>query len=355
MKKKYLIVSANIEATDENSFFEPSRLAPKTNLEFEHLNYSISKQLFLNTTSISYLKSISPDCIIISRIVLDISQKCIDYCRAHAVPCIFHLDDDLFNVPKSVGEKNYNHYSSSKFRNSLDLIVKQVDKVLVSTQALCDRLNANGINNTVVMPFCKSYTLREPHDMNMYRPYPVIGYMGTASHLADLERIVPSIKTLLRRYSSLYFETLGVDIPSSLQDEFPNQVKQHQKFNSYAEFLRSMKELGWWAGLAPLEHSSFNFCKANTKWVEYTECGIPSIVESFGPYEILPRRNQAIGAMSLDDWDNGMDLLLRNPRVREEVLTNSVKHLKLYANPQDLIAFYESLLDDLVSEMKGKQ
>jgi hypothetical protein len=205
------------------------------------------------------------------------------------------------------------------------------------------------------MPHYRGYTPAEPNAMNIYRPYPVIGYMGTASHLADLERIVPAIKTLLRRYSSLYFETFGVDLPFSLQDEFPNQVKQHQKVNSYAEFLRSMKEVGWWAGLAPLEHSSFNLCKANTKWVEYTESGIPSIVESFGPYEELPSHNQAIGANNFDDWVNGMDLLLRNPRVREEVLTNSVKHLKLYANPQDLIAFYESLLDDLVSEMKGKR
>jgi hypothetical protein len=204
------------------------------------------------------------------------------------------------------------------------------------------------------MPHYRSYTPAEPNAMNIYRPYPVIGYMGSASHLADLERIVPSIKTLLRRYSSLYFETFGVDVPFSLQDEFPNQVKQHQKVNSYAEFLSSMKELGWWAGLAPLEHSSFNLCKANTKWVEYTESGIPSIVESFGPYEGLPSHNQAIGANIFDDWDNGMDLLLRNPRVREKVLTNSVKHLKLNANPQDLITFYESLLDNLVLEIKDK-
>jgi hypothetical protein len=260
----------------------------------------------------------------------------------------------LFNVPKSIGEKKYIYYSSSNFLGSLDSLVKQVDKVLVSTQALCDRLNANGIKNTVVMPHYRSYTPGEPNAMNIYRPYPVIGYMGTASHLADLERIVPTIKTLLRRYPSLYFETFGVEIPPSLLNEFPNQVIQHHKVNSYAEFLKSMKELGWWAGLAPLDHSPFNLCKANTKWVEYTESGIPSIVELFGPYENLPSHKQAIGAMSLDDWDNGMDLLLRNRKVREEVLTNSVKSLKLNTNARDLIKFYESLLDNLELEIKGK-
>jgi len=353
--KKLLVVSAKREATQEISFFEPIRLAPSSRIVFEHLNYSVTKKLFATTTSLSHLKTISPDCIILSRFTLDFAKKCLDYCRAHALPCILHLDDDLFNVPKSIGEAKYNHYSSSKFLSSLESLVKRVDRVLVSTQALCDSLNANGIINTVVMPHYRSYDPGEPNAMNIYRPYPVIGYMGTASHLADLERIVPTIKTLLRRYSSLYFETFGVDVPFSLQDDFPNQVNQHQKVNSYAEFLRSMKELGWWAGLAPLEHSSFNLCKANTKWVEYTESGIPSIVELFGPYEELPSHNQAIGANSFDDWDNGMDLLLRNPRVREEVLTNSVKHLTINANPKDLIIFYESLLDDLVSEMKGKR
>jgi len=260
----------------------------------------------------------------------------------------------LLNVPESIGKEKYNHYSSLEFRSLLDSLLKQVDRVLVSTQALCDRLNANGIKHTVVMPHYRSYTPGEPNAMTIYRPYPVIGYMGTASHLVDLERIVPSIKTLLRRYSSLYFEAFGVDIPYSLQDEFPNQVKQHQKVNSYAEFLSSMKELGWWAGLAPLEHSPFNLCKANTKWVEYSESGIPSIVELFGPFANLPSHNQAIGAMSLDDWDNGMDLLLRNPKVREEVLANSVKSLKLNYNARDLINFYESLLDSLELEVKGK-
>jgi hypothetical protein len=352
--KKILIVSANRDATQEISFLEPARLAPSSRILIEHFDYNAYKKLQKKISSSRHLATISPDCIILSRFVLDFAQKCIDYCKSQAVPCIFHLDDDLFDVPRSVGESKYSHYSSSKFLGSLDSLVKQVDRVLVSTQALCDRLNTKGIKNTLVMPHYRSYTPGEPQDMNISRPYPVIGYMGTASHLVDLERIVPSIRTLLRRYSSLYFETFGVEIPPSLLNEFPNQVLQHHKVNSYAEFLKRMKELGWWAGLAPLEHSPFNLCKANTKWVEYSESGIPSIVELFGPYSNLPSHNQAIGAMSLDDWDNGMDLLLRNRKVREEVLTNSVKSLKLNYNARDLINFYESLLDSLELEIKEK-
>ena len=78
-------------------------------------------------------------------------------------------------------------------------------------------------------------------------------------------------------------------MPENFLSKYPGRCSTVAKVHNYDEFQSVLSGLGWWVGLAPLTENQFNYCKSNTKFVEYIQAGIPVIASNYGPYDDIPR------------------------------------------------------------------
>ncbi len=203
------------------------------------------------------------------------------------------------------------------------------DLLYVSTPELAKRFQEHGVGTPIVAGdvYC---AVSEDQVGALVGPAggPVIGYMGTAGHSADLAMIMPAICQVMEAIPSLQFEVFGtIKMPSELE-RFGSRVRHLPPVADYAEFLPFLRSLGWWVGLAPLEDNVFNRCKADTKWVEYSLAGMAVVASDLPVYHRACADGAGILAGAPDDWSNAVRKLLHEPRARQTMIDTAQKKLR---------------------------
>ena len=109
------------------------------------------------------------------------------------------------------------------------------------------------------------------------------------------------------------FETFGsIKMPKDLIKAFPDRVQRHKAAGSYDEFIAQFGQMAWTCGLAPLQPTEFNACKANTKYIEYTQAGIPCVASDFVVYQSSIDGQNGVLANSVEDWTRAIEDLISN-------------------------------------------
>lgn len=242
---------------------------------------------------------------------------------AHAAPVvasaagarlIAHLDDDLFTVPPELGAAKFEKYADPARKNRLRLLCERAASVYVSTAPLKRRLEELGVATPICAGEIYCPALAEPCP---YRPdpeKPVFGYMGSSGHAADLQMIAAAVEDVLELRPNARFETFGsIKAPQSMLKRFPGRVVERKAAGSYEEFLSLMPSLHWNAGLAPIAATPFNACKADTKFVEYSMAGVPSVLSDFTPYHVAASGGRGRFALTRESWTAAILELLDNP------------------------------------------
>ncbi len=103
--------------------------------------------------------------------------------------------------------------------------------------------------------------------------------------------------------------------------------KQRKAEGDYETFLSTLHRTGWWIGLAPLEKHNFNKCKTDTKWVEYSLCGIPVVASSVKVYERSCIEGCGVRIRTEDDWYVMLRRLIENKRERSGLVERAQKKL----------------------------
>jgi glycosyltransferase involved in cell wall biosynthesis len=157
---------------------------------------------------------------------------------------------------------------------------------------------------------------------------PVIGYMGTGGHSADLALILPAIGELMNQLPSLNFELFGtIKMPAELAG-FGSRVRHLPPVADYAKFRSQLRSLGWWVGLAPLEDNPFNRCKADTKWVEYSLAGMAVVASNLPVYHRACGDGCGILASTPDEWARAVADLLYRPDARQRMIAAAQAKLR---------------------------
>jgi hypothetical protein len=151
---------------------------------------------------------------------------------------------------------------------------------------------------------------------------PTIGYMGSGSHITDVETILPVLIALLEKRPDVRLEFFGTIKPPAELAIFGDRVSARVKADSYGDFIDRLKRLGWWVGLAPLTGSDFNKTKASTKWVEYTLAGIATLATSSDVYG-KPHKAGALQLKPAEDYLAAMEALLDDAAQRESLIDAS--------------------------------
>lgn len=276
-----------------------------------------------------WAESFRPDVVFMTRYAQQDGRDIREFFRRRGTPVIYHIDDDLLDIPESLGaeiQKRQGQASVVEIRHHL---IESADLVYVSTAYLANvlrkRFPKQKFFHGIYAPYMGDEIAKLPVVPARDQLGPIVGYMGSKGHQHDLEIAVPALERLLVRRPALSFEVFGtIKMPAALQ-RFGNRVRSHTVQKSYTEFLATLAGLGWSIGLAPLVDAPFNRCKAPTKFVEYTAAGIPVIASDISVYrDVIPEN----GGMSASDdcWEVAIDSWLDDSVARNSALAMARAH-----------------------------
>jgi hypothetical protein len=231
-----------------------------------------------------------------------------EWARRRGVPVIYHIDDDLLGVPRSLGEAKHAYHNAPERVATVRSLLETADLTYASTEALCDRLLARMPDIRVVAGKINASgrVMSKPRDL----PASVIGYMASADHSANLEMVLPAIIEVLDRHPQLSLELFGsIPLPSRLEP-FAARVRRFDPIADYEEFLKALGNRHWDIGICPLEPTDFNLTKSNNKWVEYTSVGAAVVASAGIIYDDCCAGGCGLLAGDIDEWTAALDHLV---------------------------------------------
>lgn len=263
-----------------------------------------------------------PDVLVMSRLTSPLGAPLARWARTRGVPVVFHIDDDLLDVPEALGREKTARYRDPALLRGLRANLDAADLVYASTGPLAERLRGHGVRAPVVAGTI--YCSVDPARLRAPSPgpsaAPVLGYMGTGGHEADLTALVPVVERLMNEVPVLQFEAFGtIPLPARLA-RFEGRARRHAPVRDYAGFLDRLGDLGWWVGLAPLLDHPFNRCKADTKWVEYSLAGVAVVAQDLPVYHRACADGAGRLAASPEAWATHLRDLLASRSEREAVV-----------------------------------
>lgn len=326
-RKTILFVSQKSSATLNIHFLKPLssvRLKKMFNIKimFDLEISNLNKKNTLNDTLIN----ISPNLIVFVRDTCENSLSVALWAKYYSIPTIYFIDDDLLNYPTFLESEKYSYYTSPAIIKVLINFLNTVSLVYCSTDRIRSSLVSKEIKTCchVAKIYCSGEIFCVPNvnnDNNIK-----IGYMGT-NHQNDFKLIIPALVELLQKNKNVIFEIMGkTPMPNELL-KFSSQVKVIPWIDSYSIFREKLASLKWDIGLCPLEINSFNLSKADTKWVEYTSCGIAVIASRGTVYDNCAKGNCAILAESNREWLEALEHLTYNDNARRELAENAQKKM----------------------------
>jgi hypothetical protein len=237
----------------------------------------------------------------------------------NSIPSIYHIDDDLLNIPLELGKKKYEYHNHPARKEAVRHLLSGIDLIYCSNQRLTQRLKKYGIQKDFYSGdiYASGSIINKPE----IRPVRKIGYMGI-DHAHDLEMIVPALEKILDQFGDISFELFGpIPKPQAL-DRFGSRVVLIPPVSGYGDFMNKFSQLHWDIALCPLASIPFNMVKSNTKWVEYSSVGA-AVIASKGTIYDECCANEA-GILSEDhEWYSNIKLLIEDDGLRFKLLSNA--------------------------------
>lgn len=236
----------------------------------------------------------------------------------HQKPFLVETDDYLFDIGPS--NAAYSHWKpGSSIRRVSDSQIRQADGLIVSTPYLAEMYqsynqNIHAIPNSIDFGEWKGLADRR-HDRIR------IGWIGGASHSADLEMIAPAIKAVLKKYPDVWFYCIHgcPQIFKDWQKQGYNVYFTHKwaTINLYPKFMASFK---FDIGIAPLEDNNFNRGKSNLRWLEYSALKLSTVASPLPDFtRVIDHGKDGFIARDVKDWEEYLSLLVESPGLRREV------------------------------------
>ena len=245
------------------------------------------------------------------------------------IPLIYHIDDDLLNIPRELGEGKWLHHNNPKRLSSVRTLLAKASLIYASMPGLYARLREYGVTAPLMHGDIHSASeILRPVQNNPVRK---VGYMGTASHVHDFELVLPAIVQYLDANSTITFEVFGLEVPDALK-RFGSRIQVVPPVTGYQEFLETLASREWDIGLCPLAHTQFNAAKSDTKWVEYTACGIASIATRDLVYDACAGEGRGV-LVGKGGWLDALQQLTDDPQLRFDIASRAQAHLALHYTP----------------------
>lgn len=278
------------------------------------------------------MKAFEPDLVVFCRYSGPHSPLLSGWAQANGVPVIYHIDDDLLNVPREIGQRKFRAHNRPERLASVRHLLSSADLVYCSTGPLLRAFREQGFTSPMLSGkiYCAGEVLRPACE----RPVTKLGYMGF-DHAHDLAMVLPALVEVLRANTHVQFELFGsIPKPEELE-EFGDRVTVIPPEPIYENFLAKFAALDWDIGICPLATTRFNAVKANTKWVEYTSVGAAVIATRGMVYDDCCDDGCGILASSHDEWVAAMNALCNDGALRYRQVARAQARLEgEYSTPR---------------------
>jgi hypothetical protein len=242
--------------------------------------------------------------------------------RRQRIPVVYHIDDDLLNVPVAIGAmKGHNDPQRlATVRHLLD----NSDLVYCSTERLKERFEASRAKSPLISGkiYCSGHVLSPAVE----RPVRTVGCMGVDKG-PDLEALLPAVVAYLRRNKDVQFELFGSILKPPALEEFGDRISVAPSVQNYDDFLNTFAKMQWDIGICPLLPTEFNMVKANTKWVDYTSVGAAVVASRGTVYDNCCADGCGILAHTADEWLAALEKLTHDPAERFAQVCRAQKKL----------------------------
>ncbi|MBU2844321.1 glycosyltransferase family 4 protein [Acidithiobacillus ferriphilus] len=248
-----------------------------------------------------------------SRIV----ENFINKIRQSGAQLLWMVDDNLFDRhPQWDIEK----YLASKHL-PMRILAREADRIVVTTQSLAYRLKHLNSNVLVLQNLLDERLLRES-SKSVGNDSLTIGYMGTFSHLPDLQGILPALRRVIHRHhGKLRLSVLGVTDHPMLTSLFPKDALHILRPPSYTypDFLSWMtSNLRWDISIAPLMSGKFNDCKSDIKLLDYGAASIAGVYSHVPAYANSVQ--DGVTGLLVDNtseaWEDALEKQITDPDLR---------------------------------------
>lgn len=297
-----------------------------------------------------WLDNFRPDVVFFTRYGRADGVNIMRDCHVRGIPVVYHIDDNLLDLPASLGPEIVARQGAAAVARRT--MLEQCDLIYASTKVLADVLKGYFPHKPMFQGIYASMVEVKVPTADPNAPL-TIGYMGSKGHKEDLALVVPALGTLMEQRPQLRFVTFGtIEMPRELL-RFGERVQHHTVQKGYHGFLQTLADLKWSIGLAPLVDEPFNRCKAPTKFIEYTGCGIPVVASDVLPYAeaILP----GTGVLVEDDWQVSISNLLDDSELRATLVTSAQAHCARTYASHILEAQLMGVVDRMTSLNAGPQ
>lgn len=272
------------------------------------------------------LEDFAPDAVIFSRYSGPHAPDILDWADSRSIPTIYHIDDDLLGVPRSLGEKKHAYHNAPERLATVRSLLERADLVYASTQVLRQRLLTYLPDIQVVAgPINASGLILADARKGAAK---TIGYMASADHLPNFEMVLPAVIEVLDRHPDLSFELFGsIPVPDELR-RFGDRVRTFPPISDYEDFLAALAERRWDVGLCPLAPTEFNRTKSNNKWIEYTSVGTAVVASAGMVYDECCADGCGLLASDLDDWTSALESLIEDDAGRVAMVERAQRKLE---------------------------
>jgi glycosyltransferase involved in cell wall biosynthesis len=241
---------------------------------------------------------------------LEETRPILDRMLASGKPVCYDIDDFLLEVP-------HTHPLFHNFQRTAPFIrefLPAASLVTVTTDALCERITAFN-PNTVTLPnlidesaFLPACSANDPTKT-------VIAFMGSPTHGQDLE-LIQDILFRIRDKFGCSVEFVFWGCAGTRLAELGRVIPFD---DSYASFLKTLGKVHFDIGLAPLADNTFNRCKSNIKWLEYSAYARPGVYSDLEPYRgsVVHGKTGMLAGNDPHEWLNALEYLITHPTERQ--------------------------------------
>lgn len=260
----------------------------------------------------------------------------------------YELDDYIWDAPSQAR-------SSFSDLTDAETLIKTCKAVITSTHPLAEHLKRLNPNVYVIPNYIEEPPLspllskegvpsltrgEEGGEGKINAPHPPLklrggdegggvirlGYAGSISHAPDFdEEIIRALQYIKYEYKNKVELVFLGYMPEELKD-----IAEHHPFVFPPEYLAKLQSLKFDIGIIPCQVNTFNHCKSNVKYLEYSITGAATIASPVYPYNLSIMRDRGIIIKEnrRDWWSLAINDLIENEDKRISMAHNGYNFVR---------------------------
>ncbi len=302
---------------------------------YEQLNFlnRLGKIAFKHTSfrNLTQEECIKCDVVIFVRSDSDMALQMVKSLKKRDKYIVYVLDDDILEIADGLVSSEY--YKRLSVQKRIKKIMSYCDILLSPSELLLQKYKGYFQTSSIIEEPALGENRTSSHSKNKIK----IGFAGSIDRKADIESILTNtIHEIINKYKDkIEFEFFGAkpDIVDKLN------LKYYPYTENYESYQKTLEELNWDIGLAPMPNTNFHQCKHYNKYIEYSAYGIIGIYSNVIPYTKVIKNgiNGILCNNMTQEWVNAISYLIDNEIVRNELLGN-IENIKKEKFSLDIVS-----------------